>query len=45
MNSTRRTRRMAWPDWQIRIAATKARFVCAMMLCALAYVGSVPAME
>ncbi|HYS63344.1 MAG TPA: hypothetical protein VEN30_05900 [Paraburkholderia sp.] len=34
-----------WLDLQNRAATTKGQLVCAMMLCALAYMGSVPAVE
>ncbi|WP_345817341.1 hypothetical protein AAGS40_25910 (plasmid) [Paraburkholderia sp. PREW-6R] len=34
-----------WLDWQSRAATARDHLVCAMMLCALAYMGSVPAME
>jgi hypothetical protein len=34
-----------WGDWQNRTIATRKKLICAMMLCALAYVGSVPILE
>ncbi|WP_434106445.1 hypothetical protein [Paraburkholderia caffeinilytica] len=37
--------RVWWGDLQSRAAITKQQLVCAMMLCALAYVGSVPTIE
>ncbi|WP_275691486.1 MULTISPECIES: hypothetical protein [Burkholderiaceae] len=34
-----------WLDLQNHAVTTKDRLVCAMMLCALAYTGSVPVVE